>query len=132
MESRFKAILLIGLCLLVQAISVYPHHHHEDALCTGHDMKAAFPAGSPRPCTDGCITHFSLTLPTADISVALQKTVRHQKDAATPDQTVCAVQTLHAGRGKRQERHSAFYTSPPAGGTALRAPPCLFPSHSEE
>ena len=132
MKSRFKAILLIGLCLLMQAIAVYPHHHHDDALCTAHDMRTASTSGLPQPCTAGCITHFSLTLPTTETSVTSQKDIRRHKSDATPERTVCTALLLSTGHCGQGECRTTFYVSPPADGTALRAPPVVYSSDKKE
>ena len=124
MKSRFKAILLIVLCLLVQAVSVYPHHHHADALCTKHGMEASSPARAPQPCTAGCITHFNLTVPETTLSVS-QKSPSFREAFRAERPFISRLQPCaHASAYGFLQAVSC--PSPPVGGAGLRAPPFAF------
>lgn len=46
MKKQLHAIILLWLCMLMQAVSVYPHHHHAHTLCLGQEMKGM--RASPR------------------------------------------------------------------------------------
>lgn len=132
MKNRFKAILLMMLCLLVEAVSVYPHHHHADALCTRHGREASSPARTPQPCSAGCITHFQLTLPSVSFSVReVQKTPILYKVAFRTERVGFLSPLLQGDRKRKENPPVILHASPPTGGTGLRAPPSSPLSTSE-
>lgn len=132
MKPRFNAIVLIVLCLLVQAVSVYPHHHHANAPCTSHDREASLPVPVPQNCTAGCITHFNITLPTVSHSVReIQKTPILYKVIFRTEYPLPLL--LFQNFGKRGGISPAIlYSSPPIGSIGLRAPPSSFFPTQEE
>lgn len=125
MRPRIKAILLVWVCMLVQAVSVFPHHHHAEALCLGHGPEPVSPATPPQPCTASCITHFCLTLPAKETVGRDVKDVQREKDLSPATWAACCCQSRQDGHSRPGVRPMVSCSTPPEGGTGWRAPPCL-------
>lgn len=123
MKKQLHTIILLWLCMLVQAVSVFPHHHHAEALCLGHDMETARPAKGTHACGSECITHFHLTMPSSDSRVSYKKSVSRPSYLL---QTVCGFPVIHGPQTSEGAYHADrpdLYLSRPVGGKGLRAPP---------
>ncbi|MGN0057564.1 MAG: DUF6769 family protein [Phocaeicola plebeius] len=67
MDRTLRTYLLTLLCLLMQAVAVFPHHHHDHVLCLHNDWAHCEGCahehhhdGMPQEqheCEDGCVTH---------------------------------------------------------------------------
>ena len=64
-RQQFKATFLILLCILMQAVAVWPHHHHGERVCFKDVQEQATPTGCTQRCHAECATHFILDLPDA-------------------------------------------------------------------
>ena len=67
MDRRFRTYIILMVCLLMQAVAVFPHHHHAHSFCLHddweqcegceHDHHNPDAAGEQHKCEDGCVTH---------------------------------------------------------------------------
>ena len=67
MDRTLRTYFLTLLCLLMQAVAVFPHHHHDHMFCLHNDWTQCEGCahehhhnGSPQEqheCEDGCVTH---------------------------------------------------------------------------
>lgn len=110
----------------MQVVSVFPHHHHRDAVCLHHEAETSRPADTHRGCPSECITRFHLTLPESSrvrcaeigscvpvcglVSPCGEVQMREGAECAAP-----------AASGR-----PLFYESRPHGGAGRRAPPVAF------
>lgn len=124
MKRRLQMIILLWGCILMQVATVFPHHHHEEALCLYHDAETSAPANTSGRCSSECITHFNLTLPSS-------RPALHEGagQAAYTDWILFLCGGFPFPTENGQVRLVAFdkpsfYESRPSGGTGLRAPPC--------
>lgn len=76
MRKRLEAIFLLWVCMIMQAVSVFPHHHHDNALCF-HQDKDLTQTPAPHTCSSSCVTQFNL--PSLSCKVVKQEPVRVSK-----------------------------------------------------
>ena|GEM_PF-1842760 len=123
MKKQLHAIILLWLCMLVQAVSVFPHHHHAEALCLGHDMGTARPAKGTHACGSECITHFHLTMPSSGSHVSYKKNVSRPSCLLRTSYDFPVIHGPQTSKGTYQTDRTDLYLSLPVGGKGLRAPP---------
>ncbi|EGG52695.1 conserved domain protein [Paraprevotella xylaniphila YIT 11841] len=123
MKKQLHAIILLWLCMLVQAVSVFPHHHHAEALCLGHDMETARPAKGTHACGSECITHFHLTMPSSGSHVSYKKNVSRPSCLLRTSYDFPVIHGPQTSKGTYQTDRTDLYLSLPVGGKGLRAPP---------
>ena len=70
MKRELRAFVCLAVCLLMQAVSVFPHHHHNHLICIHDDLTEQSAEESPlheehsqghdccgHGCCAGCATH---------------------------------------------------------------------------
>ena len=133
--KQLHAIILLWLCMLMQAVSVYPHHHHAHILCLGQEMESTRPVKSTHACTSECITHFQLTIPSSGSCFSHKKAVSRPPFILWAACDLSAIHTLQISRrpynAYRPDLYLSrpiggkgiLYLSRPIGGKGMRAPP---------
>lgn len=122
MRKRLHIIILSWLCLLTQAVSACPHHHHAQALCLGQEMEPACPVEDTHACTSGCITHFQLVSPSSGTCLSCKKAAR-QSCMLRAANDLSAIHVSRVSRKPCDAYRPVAYLSRPAGGKSMRAPP---------
>ncbi|MBS4806920.1 MAG: hypothetical protein KH071_03285 [Paraprevotella sp.] len=123
MKKQLHAIILLWLCMLMQAVSVYPHHHHAHTLCLGQEMESTRPVKSTHACTSECITHFQLTIPSSGSCFSYKKAVSRPPFILWAACDLSAIHTLQISRRPYNAYRPDLYLSRPIGGKGMRAPP---------
>lgn len=133
MDRTLHTYLLTLLCLLMQAVAVFPHHHHDHVFCLHNDWTQCEGCAhkhhhndSPQEqheCEDGCVTHLQC------------HTQQVQAADAVPDEafhTLLSLFTLwlkHTLAPPKEEQndetsyHERLHAVHILCGKALRAPP---------
>lgn len=125
-KKQLHAVILIWLCMLMQAVSVFPHHHHAHALYMGHGHESGCPVRDSRRCTSECITHFTLTLPSYENITKAGKQTEHPHTVFRRTHHFILAQILKAKEHRYGTRPTGTCPSPPGKNTGMRAPPPVY------
>ena len=123
MKEKLHVILLLWLCIWMQAVPAFPHHHHDGMPCLAHDMEPARTAKSTHGCTAGCTAHFQLVMPTPASHACCRKDITRPSSlpgCTTENEAILSAPLTHRPDNIRK---AAFCPSRPIGGKGLRAPP---------
>ena len=103
----------------MQAVSVYPHHHHAHTLCLGQEMESTRPVKSTHACTSECITHFQLTIPSSGSCFSHKKAVSRPPFILWAACDLSAIHTLQISRRPYTAYQPDLYLSRPIGGKGM-------------
>lgn len=137
MSRKFRAYILLLVCMLMQAVAVFPHHHHAGIFCLHNDLMTCTTIdcceqesscshhAEQHKCSTSCITH-------------IQCRSQHiQSDDVLPNHSlsfsiysiVTLLSVLIFGVNEVQTKESEYierlHTESVLCGKGLRAPPAL-------
>ena len=125
MKEQLKVTIMIVLCLLMQVISVLPHHHHGDLLCLNQMKQTGTNTQHKHSCDSDCITKFNLESPSSITKKEIkQKSVK--QNLFFEANLICETNNYEIDKKQQSNPYSVkLYCSHFVQFCGLRAPPQL-------
>ena len=116
---------MIVLCLLMQVISVLPHHHHGDLPCLNQMKQTGTNTQHKHSCDSDCITKFNLESPSS-ITKKEVKQNSVKQDHFFEASLICETNNYEIDKKQQSNPHPIkLYYSHFVQFCGLRAPPLL-------
>ena len=125
MKEQLKVTIMIVLCLLMQVISVLPHHHHDDLPCLNQMKQTGTNTQHKHSCDSDCITKFNLESPSSITKKEVKQNSVKQNHFFEAS-LICETNNYEIDKKQQSNPYSVkLYCSHFVQFCGLRAPPQL-------